>query len=240
MKLLLGAKSDVAKALAVLYAKEGHNLILAAKQVHDLIPFQKKIQDQYPIQIQLKEFDITQTQSHHLFYQNLHPKPLSVILAIGYLGNQKTSEENWDETLHILSVNLIGAISILNIIALDFEEKKTGTIIGISSVAGDRGRKKNYTYGSAKAGLTTYLSGLRNRLYPHTHVITIKPGFIYSKMTQHLKLPKLLTSTPLDVAKDILNAEKYKKNVVYSKWFWKFIMIIITHLPESLFKQKNI
>jgi len=222
------------------YAQEGHDLILAARKSEDLHPFKIALETQYAISVTLEEFDITAISTHLQFYSQLQKKPNTAVLAVGYLGDQKQAEEHWEETEKILSVNLVGAISILNIIAQDFEKRKEGLIIGISSVAGDRGRKKNYIYGCAKAGLSAYLSGLRNRLYAsNVHVITVKPGFIKTKMTQHMALPKYITASAREIAEDILIAEKKKKDIIYSKWFWKVIMGIMIHIPEKIFKTKN-
>jgi short-subunit dehydrogenase len=116
--------------------------------------------------------------------------------------------------------------------------RKSGTIIGISSVAGERGRMSNYLYGSAKAGFTAYLSGLRNRLF-HTgvHVMSVQPGFVYTRMTESLTLPPLLTAKPEQVAADIYKAAAGGKNVIYTKWFWRYIMLIIKSIPEFMFKK---
>ena len=105
-------------------------------------------------------------------------------------------------------------------------------------VAGERGRQSNYLYGSAKAGFTAYLSGLRNRLFHHgLHVLSIQPGFVYTRMTEGLTLPPLLTATPEQVASAVSKAIDKKKNVVYVKWFWRWIMLIIKSIPEFLFKK---
>ena len=117
----------------------------------------------------------------------------------------------------------------------------SGLIIGISSVAGDRGRATNFIYGSAKAGFTAYLSGLRNRLYNEKlHVLTVKPGFMYTRMTQNLQLPTLLTATVDQVATSIYAAGLAKKNIIYVKWFWRYLMVIITTIPEFIFKKLHI
>jgi short-subunit dehydrogenase len=108
-------------------------------------------------------------------------------------------------------------------------------------VAGERGRQSNYFYGSAKAGFTAYLSGLRNRLFTEkVHVLTVKPGFVYTKMTENLPLPKLLTAVPEDVAKVVYSGVMKKKNVVYVKWFWRWIMLIIKSIPEFMFKKMKL
>jgi len=116
-----------------------------------------------------------------------------------------------------------------------------GTLVGISSVAGIRGRKTNYFYGSAKAGFTTFLSGLRNRLANKgVHVITVLPGFVETKMTRGMNLPDQLTAKPDEVALEIFNAIKKKRNVIYVKRVWRIIMILISIIPEWIFKKMKI
>ena len=137
-----------------------------------------------------------------------------------------------------MDANFTGAVSILNIAANDMVEKKSGTIVGISSVAGERGRMSNYIYGSAKAGFTAYLSGLRNRLQKvGVHVLTVKPGFVQTKMTEGLPLPKPLTALPEQVAKGIIKAVKKGTNEVYILGIWRLIMLIIRTIPEFVFKK---
>jgi short-subunit dehydrogenase len=96
----------------------------------------------------------------------------------------------------------------------------------------------NYIYGSAKAGFTTYLSGLRNRLFhKNVHVVTVLPGFVYTKMTENLALPALLTAQPSVVADNVYEAIVKKKNIIYTKWFWRVIMCVIKAIPEFIFKK---
>ena len=166
---------------------------------------------------------------------------MGVISAIGYLGDQKKAQSNFREANKILDTNYTGITSLFNVIANDFEKRGSGFIVGISSVAGDRGRKSNYFYGSAKAAFTTYLSGLRNRLYEaNVHVLTVKPGFVNTQMTAKMDLPTKLTAQPEEVAKDIYDAQNSKKDQLYTKWYWKWIMIIIKLIPEFKFKKKKL
>ena len=184
------------------------------------------------------ELDILDYTSHKIFYDALVEKPVGVISAVGYLGNQENSQRDFVETQKIIDTNYTGVISLLNIIANDFEKRKRGFIIGISSVAGDRGRKSNYIYGSAKAALTTYLSGLRNRLSDtNVDVFTIKPGFVITNMTQGMELPAKLAAQPKEVAEDIYQAQKKGKNVIYTKWIWRWIMLVIKMIPEWKYKK---
>ena len=186
-------------------------------------------------------FDGCDVDSHQAFYDDLNPKPDGVITVMGYLGEQKVSELSFKETQQVIHSNYTGNVSILNIIANDFEKRGHGFICGVSSVAADRGRKSNYIYGSAKAGFSAYLSGLRNRLYhANVHVLTVHPGFVATKMTQHLTLPRRLTATPEQVAKAIINAQQSKKNMLYVKSIWKYIMWVIKNIPENKFKKMDL
>ncbi len=145
-----------------------------------------------------------------------------MISAIGYLGEQEKAQSDFKEAQQIMDTNYTGVVSLFNIIANDFEDRRSGFMVGISSVAGDRGRKSNYIYGSAKAALTAYLSGLRNRLYDaQVHVMTVKPGFVATKMTEGMDLPEKLTAQPEEVAEDIYKAQQKGKNVLYTKWMWR-------------------
>lgn len=239
--LIIGAKSDIAKAIAREYAQNGYDLCLAGRNIEELSGLKSDIEIRSGQTVTLKEFDVTDFASHQSFYDNLKPKPLGVIFVAGYMADQKDAQNDWGKSLNTINVNYTGAVSILNIIANDYEQNKSGFIIGVSSVAGDRGRKSNYIYGSAKAGFTAYLSGLRNRLSDSgVHVLTVKPGFVATKMTKGLDLPPKLTAQPEDVAKDIFSAQQQGKDVLYTKWIWRYIMLIIKHIPEFMFKKLSI
>ena len=134
--------------------------------------------------------------------------------------------------------NYEGPAAILSVFADLFEARGSGTIVGISSVAGDRGRATNYIYGSAKAGFTAFLSGLRNRLARKgVHVLTVLPGFVATRMTEQLDLPKALTAEPKEVALAIERAVKGKRNTIYVRPVWALIMLIIRSIPEAIFKR---
>jgi decaprenylphospho-beta-D-erythro-pentofuranosid-2-ulose 2-reductase len=122
-------------------------------------------------------------------------------------GGQVKAQQDFAEAKRIIETNFLGAVSILETIAADFERRGHGFIIGLSSVAGERGRQSNYIYGSAKGALAIYLSGLRHRLWQRrVRVVTVLPGFIQTKMTEHLDLPERLTASPEEVAEDIFQA----------------------------------
>jgi len=239
--LIIGAKSDIAKAIAKLYAKAGYNLYLACRNSAELKEFANDIMIRYSIDVVLKEFDIVNFDSHIDFYDKLITKPYGTVVVAGYMTSQMLCQDDFDKTLNTINVNFTGAVSILNIIANDYERKKKGFIVGISSVAGDRGRKSNYIYGASKAGFSAYLSGLRNRLYKSkVNVLTVKPGFVDTAMTKNMSLPKNLTSSSNFVANDIFKAQQNNKDTIYTKKIWWLIMLIIKFIPESIFKKLSI
>ncbi len=239
--VIVGAKSDIAKATAREYAQNGYDIYLAGRNISELETFAEDIRVRSEKAVELVELDILNYASHQAFYDSLAEKPLGVISAVGYLGEQEKAQLDNQEAQKIIDTNYSGVVSLLNIIANDFEERRAGFIVGISSVAGDRGRKSNYIYGSAKAGLTAYLSGLRNRLYEsQVHVLTVKPGFVATKMTEGMDLPEKLTAQPEEVAQDIFKAQQSGKSVLYTKWMWKYVMMIITSIPEFIFKKMSI
>ncbi|MCP4111292.1 MAG: SDR family oxidoreductase, partial [Desulfobacteraceae bacterium] len=210
--LILGGNSDTAFAVAHKFAeKKGANIILASRDAEALKKKAKDIEIRHQVKAEPIFFDATDYESHKEFYNNLDPKPDGVVTAFGYLGDQKTAQHDFHEAKKIIETNYLG-------VAEDFEKKGRGFIIGISSVAGERGRQSNYFYGSAKGAMTVYLSGLRNRLQRSSvQVTTILPGFIQTKMTENLDLPEKLLATPQDVAEDIYKACVKKRDVIYTR-----------------------
>ncbi|HRN55571.1 MAG TPA: SDR family oxidoreductase [Agriterribacter sp.] len=239
--LVLGATSDIGVAIAREFAQRQFNVQLAARDSSALITLQTDLSIRFNIRCTVHEFDALSFTSHVAFYQALDPKPDIAICVFGYMKDNESTISSATETFRTIHTNYTGAVSILNIIAADFASQKKGAIVGISSVAGERGRQSNYIYGSAKAGFTAYLSGLRNKLYEKgVHVVTVLPGFVYTKMTEHLNLPQLLTAYPDDVARSIYNAVQKKRNIIYVKWFWRWIMCIIKVIPEPVFKRRKL
>ncbi|MBC8034098.1 MAG: SDR family oxidoreductase [Chitinophagaceae bacterium] len=239
--LILGATSDMAAAISRRFAQQQFNIQLAARSVEKLAPLQSDINIRYGVSCTAHEFNALDFQSHEPFFHKLPVKPDITICVFGYLGENETARSNWPETERIIGTNYTGAVSILNIVSAYYAAQKKGTIAGISSVAGERGRQSNYIYGSAKAGFTAYLSGLRNRMYREgVHVVTVQPGFVYTRMTENLTLPPMLTAKPEDVANDIFTAVSQRKNIVYTKWFWRWIMLVIVMIPEFMFKKMKL
>jgi decaprenylphospho-beta-D-erythro-pentofuranosid-2-ulose 2-reductase len=236
--LILGAGSDIAVAIARKFAAEGYAIQLAARNAGRLQPLRSDLSIRHEVSCTLHEFDAESPQQHAAFFASLDPMPDITICVFGYLGDQEKAETDWKECERIIMVNYTGAVSILNIAADHYVARGEGCIAGISSVAGERGRSSNYFYGSAKAGFTAYLSGLRNRLYHRkVHVLTIKPGFVYTKMTKELPLPALLTATPQQVANTTFKGITGKKNAVYVKGLWRWVMLAIRNIPEPVFKK---
>jgi len=162
-----------------------------------------------------------------------------VIVCYGYLPSQQWAEQDFAEARRTVDVNFTSVVSLLNCAANALEQQGSGFIAAISSVAGDRGRQSNYIYGAAKAGLSVYLQGLRNRLARRgVHVLTIKPGFVDTPMTQGLISPQSpLLAKPDRVARDIDRALRRGRNTLYTPWFWRPIMTVIALIPEPLFKR---
>lgn len=239
--LILGATSDIAKATAHAYARQGYGLQLAARNREKLEVIAKDLRVRHQLPVDCFYFDALDYSSHEAFWKELPQRPDTTLCAFGYLGNQEKGEQEWEEARQIIEANFTGAVSILNIVARAYEAQEGGTIIGISSVAGERGRASNYLYGSAKAAFTAYLSGLRNRLSKKgVHVLTVKPGFVRTKMTEGLELPGPLTAEPEQVARAIYKAARAKKDVIYTLAVWQLIMQNIRLIPESVFKKMNL
>ncbi len=239
--LILGGNSDVAYALARQFASKKADITLASRDLELLKKKAKDIEIRHHVSVQALAFDASETGSHQAFYDALDPKPDGVIVAFGYLGDQERAQSDAQEAQKIIHTNFTGAVSILEIVAADFERRRKGFIIGIGSVAGERGRQSNYFYGAAKGALGIYLGGLRNRLSKcQVHVATVLPGYIDTKMTSGLGLPALLTASPKQVAVDIFQGYHKSKNIIYTRWFWRWIMAIIKAIPESLFKRLSL
>jgi decaprenylphospho-beta-D-erythro-pentofuranosid-2-ulose 2-reductase len=162
------------------------------------------------------------------------------LIAHGVLGDQKVCEHSWAETEKVLRTNFLSAASLLTALANRFEAQKAGTLVVISSVAGDRGRQSNYVYGASKGALSVFLQGLRNRLARSgVAVVTVKPGFVDTPMTADMK-KNALFATPDKVARGIVRAADARKDEVYLPGFWGPIMFAIRGIPERVFKRMKL
>ena len=241
--LILGGTSDIAQAVAAELARRGHGLVLAGRDTAALEREANDLHLRFEVPVTTARFDALDPDSHTALWESLQPAPQGVVCATGLLGNHQQARQDFSHARQILDTNLTGCVSILDQAAGHFEQTGEGFIIGISSVAGDRGRASNYYYGAAKAGFTTYLSGLRNHFASHgsrVRVITVKPGFVATRMTADHNTPALLTALPAQTARDIMRALDGRRDVIYSRWYWRWIMLIIRLLPEVVFKRTKL
>jgi len=224
--LILGANSDMAKAIATEFKANGFELMLAVRE---------------PKNESELAFDAVDFDSHLAFVKNLKTIPDVVVIAFGSLIEGDESFNSPQESLQSTLVNYSGVVSILGHLSKAMAARGSGTIIGISSVAGERGRGSNYVYGSAKAGMTAYLDGLRNYLADKgVHVMTVKPGYVDTKMKAHKPTPGIVTASPEQVAKAIFRGYKSHKNTIYVLWIWRWIMLMIRNIPEFIFKKMSL
>jgi len=237
--LIFGAHSDLGNQLAHFHAAQGDSLLLTARNAGQLEKIKTDLEIRYQVPIQTFELEAREYENHPKLLGEMNLSELDTVYCVfGYLGDQEKALRDFEESRQIIEVNFLAAVSLLNEVANVFEQKKSGTIVGISSVAGERGRQSNYLYGSAKAGFTTYLDGMRNRLAAsQVHVMTVKPGFMRTKMTEGLPLPGPLTASPDKAARLIVRAAKKKKNTCYVLPVWRLIMLIIRNVPEFVFKK---
>ncbi|MBI3902767.1 MAG: SDR family oxidoreductase [Nitrosomonadales bacterium] len=240
--LILGATSAIARATAAAFAARGAALYLASRDLDELQRIASDLRIRYGVEVHYAAFDAEATETHAAFFQSVlanMPDLSGVVLAFGYLGDQQAARD-FKVGAKVIASNFTGAASILSLCADHFEPLQRGFIIGISSVAGDRGRQSNYVYGAAKGALSLYLQGLRNRLYASgVRVITIKPGFVDTAMTYGL--PGLfLVASPQDIGERIVRTLGKQADVVYLPWFWRYIMLIIKHVPEPIFKRMKL
>ena len=239
--LILGGRSDIGIAVAFRFAKEGYDIQLAGRNAKTLKSLCKDIEIRHDVVVTYHEFDILDTISHENFVKDLPYLPEIVINCVGVLGQQKSCEIDNKKVQLLINTNYVGPLSIFGIFANYFERRGSGTLIGISSVAGDRGRKSNYIYGSSKAGFSSFLSGLRNRLHSkNVKVLTVKPGYVRTKMTRELNLPYILTCEPSHVANKIFLSLSKKNNIIYIYSIWYYIMLIIKLIPERFFKKLHL
>lgn len=237
--LIFGAHSDLGHQLAQQHAAQGDKLILTARKAEQLDRIKKDLEVRHQAEVETYVLEATDFDSHPALLDKMGLEKVDWAYCVfGYLGEQEKAEQDFEESRRIMEVNYLGAVSLLNRVANAFEKKQAGKIIGISSVAGERGRMSNYMYGSAKAAFSTYLDGLRNRMaHQGVHVMTLKPGFMRTKMTEGLPLPAPLTADPEKAAKLILKAAKRNKNTYYVLPIWRLIMLIIRNVPEFIFKK---
>lgn len=242
--LIIGATSGIAEAFCFEALKKKYNLILAGRNRVGLKALSVDLSvraDTPPCPV--LEFDVSAAEKHGEFLQKvlaLEPHLKGVFIAAGIMPAQEICEKDFSKAREMMETNYVSLVSLLEILARYFEGEKGGFISCLSSVAGDRGRKDNYLYGSTKAALTVYLSGLRARLHRSSVLVqTVKPGPVDTKMTKGLKKLPLLAS-PEKVAGHILAAIEGGQDVIYTPRVWKYIMTLIKMIPEGIFKRLGI
>jgi len=228
--LILGANSDVAKQCILQYVEKGFAIIAASRSIDSLKEFVNK---NNLSEVSVLYFDASDFDSHQKFYDELPTKPHLVVYAAGFLVDNEKALSNFQGAQQMMTVNYIGAVSVLNIIAMDQSNKNLERIIGLSSLSGVRGRKSNFVYGSTKAAFTTYLAGLRQELAQRNiKVNVLVSGYINTKINAGLDLNKNLLMEPDYVAKHIVNAGN--SFTIVPNFKWKLIYLILKILPESL------
>jgi decaprenylphospho-beta-D-erythro-pentofuranosid-2-ulose 2-reductase len=226
--LILGGNSDIGKAVAEKYAFEGFDIYLADVNTDAMEETKKYLKQMYTVQVETVKFNVLEFYTHRNFYKDLPNSPIGAIFAVDYTGDQKRAQKDFLEAKNIIDTNYTGLISILNIIANDFEERKQGFIATISSIVGEDNKEAFYTYHSAKQGLTFYLESLKNKLLQsNVKVIVVKPHFTSSQNPKDMDKPEKFALQPTDIAKQIYLAcshiaTKTKKGI-FSK-FLSFIM----------------
>jgi decaprenylphospho-beta-D-erythro-pentofuranosid-2-ulose 2-reductase len=242
--IIIGATSAIAEAVARRYAESGAQLFLVARNNDklQLIANDLKIRGASAVQTWIMDANDSEAISPMLDAAwNAFNSYDVALIAHGTLPDQARTETDMIYALDQFRTNGDSVIACLTGLAMRFEPQGKGVIAVISSVAGDRGRASNALYGAAKAAINTYTSGLRVRLFKSgVHVLLIKPGFVTTPMTAELDLPARLTVTADKVATDIQKAINKRKNVLYTPWFWQWIMLIIRTIPEFLFKKMKL
>lgn len=239
--LVVGATSDIAEAICRRLAAAGRDLILAGRDPEALAALAADLAIRFGRQTAAEPFEALDAAAPEPFFERCVARAAGglagVIVCHGYLPQQSAAEHDLDEQRKTIEINFTSVAALLAVAANYFADRREGFLAAISSVAGDRGRQSNYIYGAAKGALSVYLAGLRNRLHPcGVQVLTIKPGFVATKMTTGQLNPRSpLVATPERIAGDIERALRRKTNVLYTPWWWRWIMRIIRLIPEPIF-----
>jgi len=239
--IVLGATSGIALEVQRQLAQRACELLLVARSPERLAALQSDLLMRGAAQVLIYSADLSFVAQHGgvmEFARERFPDFDTVLLAYGSMHNQKDSEVSIPVLSEELQVDFVSAAAILTLFATELERRRTGCIAAITSVAGDRGRRSNYVYGSAKGGLSLFLQGLRSRLYPiGVRVITIKPGPVQTPMTDGLPHATHFAD-PQQVARDIVRGLEHRSpDILYTPTFWRYIMTGIKLIPEAIFKR---
>ncbi|MDA8747646.1 SDR family NAD(P)-dependent oxidoreductase [Litoreibacter sp.] len=240
--IILGATSSMAKAFARAVSNEGAQVFLAGRDMPDLETSAFDCVQRGAALCEAVHFDARKSDGFGEIIKRVAKEDgmINVAVFVGSMPAQSDIDADPSLISGVVTDSFTGPATFLQAIAPEMEARGGGTVIGVGSVAGDRGRISNYVYGAAKAGFHTYLSGLRNRLTRSGgHVVTVKPGFVDSAMTWGIE-GMFLVAPPEKVAADLLGAARKKKDVIYTPFFWRIIMGIITRIPERIFKKMSV
>lgn len=238
--LILGANSDIAKAIAKHYASEGYNLILLLRDASRIHTFAEHLKKLYHVSIQIIEKDIDEVNETFDITSLVETPFVGVVCCLGYMGNELRAKDDVIEKNKILQRNFLACKYIIDSCVTRLQKVPNSFVVGISSVAGDRIKERNYYYGKAKKKFSNYLKEITEH-YSEIKIIDAKLGFVHTKATEAMDLPKLLTTTPEYVADKLYRFEENNRSgVVYIKWYWKYIMLIIKAIPEPIFKKLNL
>jgi decaprenylphospho-beta-D-erythro-pentofuranosid-2-ulose 2-reductase len=239
--LIIGATSAIAEACARRFATRGDALFLVARNAEHLRVVAADLAVRGAMRAETATLDVADFSAHERVLDTA-ARQLGgidiVLIAHGTLSDQAQCQTSVDALRHEFDVNAVSTMALLTLLANRLEAQRHGTLAVISSVAGDRGRQSNYAYGSAKAAVTAFLAGLRQRLAKaNVDVLTIKPGFVDTPMTAGIANKGALWAQPDAIAAGIVKAIERRRNIVYLPWFWRWIMLVIRHIPEPLFKK---
>ncbi|MGH8624918.1 MAG: SDR family oxidoreductase [Gammaproteobacteria bacterium] len=241
--LVFGATSAIAEASTRLFASEGDKLYLVARNVTRLERIRDDLRIRGAVQVETSVMDANSIEQHAALIERATAALGGLDIALiahGTLPDQKACEKSVEHMLRELQTNCTSTLSLVTHLANWFEQQGQGTIAVISSVAGERGRQSNYVYGAAKAAVSAFLQGVRNRLHKSgVHVLTIKPGFVDTPMTSAFEKGPLWAQ-PEVVARGIQRAIKRRRDVVYLPLMWRAIMLIIRLIPEPIFKRLSL
>lgn len=241
--LVIGATSAIAEATARRYAKHGARFFLCARNAERLNALAADLMVRGASNVFTEAMDANDFNHHESVIDKAIAEMQGIDIALiahGSLDNQPACERDFAAAMSALNTNAISVISLLTHLANRFETQKHGSMAVISSVAGDRGRKSNYVYGTAKSAVSTFLQGLRNRMHASgVHVLTIKPGFVDTPMTAGLR-KGLLWAQPESIAAGIESAITRRRDVVYLPFWWRFIMLAVRSIPERVFKRMSL
>lgn len=236
--LLIGGTSAIGEQVARCLTVAKGTLCLTARDIRCLDAIAADLKVRGAVQVEIERLDMTDAAA----LEGLVSRAVeslggldTVIVAAGLLPDQNEVNRDSQRLRETMEINATSAMVILNEAAALFEQQGHGRIVAIGSVAGDRGRATNYAYGAAKGALEIFMSGLRQRLHKRgVQVLLVKPGFVDTPMTADFKKGPLWAS-PERVARDIVQAMERGRSVIYTPWYWRWIMLIIRHIPERIF-----